>query len=150
VTARKTGAGAGPQSAQALVGAPLPNIRAVLLEPLSLPAWNPAFQTISGSTRAVVGADYPIHARGLRGTFTYTDISDTRIGMAWRVPGFAETATWELKSVDGDTLVTHRFEHSGPLAFVLSRAYQGVAALRLHRLADRLDAARTAVGTIVG
>jgi hypothetical protein len=139
MTTSMTHPGAGPQSARALIRAPLPAVRAILLEPLSLPDWNPAFHTISGSATAMVGRDYPIVARGLRGRFAYTDITDARVDMAWRVPGFAETATWDLTSADGGTVVLHGFRHTGPLAVLLTRAYQGVAALRLQRLADRLD-----------
>ncbi len=142
--------GAGARNARTLIRAPRPAVRAILLEPLSLPEWNPAFQAIRGSATAMVGRDYPIVARGLRGRFAYTDITDTRIGMAWRVPGFAESATWDLTSVDGGTAVGHEFRHTGPLAVLLSPAYQGVAELRLQRLADRLDTLGGTTGTIVG
>ena len=111
----------------------------MLLDPQAFADWNPAFVSISGGTTATVGERYPITVRpGLSGTFAYTEISDLRIGTTWSVPGFREDGTWNLQPRSSETLLTHRFEHTGPLAALLERAYRGVAALRLDRLADRV------------
>jgi len=128
------------QQAHLLVHAQPPRVRAALLDPTSLPDWNPAFLTISGSTSAAIGERYPITVRpGISGTFAYTEISDRRIGTAWSAPGFHEDATWELQPHESGTLVSHWFEQTGPLAMLLRRAYRGVAELRLGRLADRVS-----------
>jgi len=42
-----------------------------------------------------------------------------------------------LEERHGGTVVTHSFEHQGPLARLLSNAYRGVAELRLDRLTQR-------------
>jgi hypothetical protein len=58
--------------------------------------------------------------------------------MRWDVPGFTETASWQLAQHSNRTEVTHRLPHAGPLATLLSPAYRGVAELRLTRLAQRV------------
>lgn len=83
-------------------------MRAVLLAPLSLPDWNPAFLGISGRTEAEVGAEYLITVRpGLAGTFTYTAITDSRFGFSWKMSGFNEDAIWDLTQDGSGTQVTH-------------------------------------------
>ncbi|WP_285104593.1 SRPBCC family protein [Promicromonospora sp. MEB111] len=122
-------------SASLLVDAPRPSVRAVLLDPLSLPAWNPAFLRMAGPSEAGLAARYRITVRpGLSGAFTYETIEPGLVRMAWRVPGFAETADWWLDAEGERTLVRHDFTHQGPLAAALRPAYQGVAGLRLDRL----------------
>lgn len=124
------------QTASLLIDAPLHQLRAIVLDPLALPDWNPAFIAIDGPPTATLGRDYAITVRpGLSGRLEYSEIGASRIGMTWRVRGLLEVATWTLDQGTGGTLVTHHFTHSGPLAAVLRRAFRGVAALRLDRLA---------------
>jgi hypothetical protein len=49
----------------------------------------------------------------------------------------AARRAWQLRPHQGGPLVSHEFTHEGPLARVLSKAYRGVAELRLDRLAER-------------
>lgn len=126
------------EHAERLLSASPHEIRAVLLDPLRLPDWNPAFATISGPAEAGIGRDYRITARGLPGEFSYTAIEPLTVGWTWRVPGFVEVGTWTMTANGSSTSVRHEFVHSGPLATVLRRAYRGVADLRLDRLATRL------------
>ncbi|MET8141526.1 hypothetical protein ABZU32_14560 [Sphaerisporangium sp. NPDC005288] len=60
-----------------------------------------------------------------------------------QVPGVGsrrENGTWLLRPrAEGGTVVTHGFQHQGPLARALSRAYRGVAELRLDRLSQRAE-----------
>lgn len=127
------------QDATRLIHAPPARIRAILLDPLALPEWNPAFHTITGPPQATTGTQWPITARGnLRGYWEYAQISDLRVDTVWQVTGLHETGTWELAPDAAGTRVTHAFGHRGPLAVVLSRAYAGVAELRLDRLAERV------------
>lgn len=127
------------QRAALLVRAEPAAVRAVLLRPLEIPDWNPAFLTLAGPDAAAVGTGYPITVRGgLRGTFAYTGIGASTIGWSWHVPGLDETGHWRLTPRDGGTLVEHEFTHRGPLARVLRAAFEGVAELRLGRLSDRV------------
>lgn len=131
------------QQATVLVPAPLHVVRQALLDPLALAEWNPAFLTIKGSAEAAVGVRYPITTRGgLRGYFEYLLIETGRIDTAWRVPGLAETGTWRLEAHGASTLVVHGFQHQGPLARVLR--FDGVAQLRLDRLAQRVQTTHAA------
>jgi hypothetical protein len=108
----------------------------VLLSPLELPSWNPAFQSLSGPNEPRVGQEYTLLARSrLRGHLRYTEIGGGRVRMHWEIPGLAEDGWWELGDSDFGTPVVHGFLHSGPLAAVMQRAFRGVAALRLQRLA---------------
>ncbi|MFI2364140.1 hypothetical protein [Promicromonospora sp. NPDC019610] len=110
-------------------------MRAVLLDALSLPAWNPAFLRVTGQSEAGLAAPYRITVRpGLSGVLTYEADEPGHVRMVWQVPGFAETADWWLDAEGERTLVRHHFTHQGPLARVLREAYQGVAGLRLDRL----------------
>ncbi|GAA1611905.1 hypothetical protein GCM10009789_77810 [Kribbella sancticallisti] len=107
----------------------------VLLDPLALPLWNEAFLSIDGPQTPEVGVRYELRVRpGLNGWLEYTEITPSRIEMTWHVPGFRERGLWLLE----DGLVTHSFEHAGPLAAVLRSAYRGIAAVRLERLQQRL------------
>jgi len=131
------------QRATHLVHAPLEVVRQVLLDPVALADWNPAFLSVGGPAEASTGVDYPITTRGgLRGFFAYLRIKSDRIDTTWRVPGLTETGTWLLEQRGGDTLVVHAFRQDGPLARLLSRAFDGVAQLRLLRLQERVQAAR--------
>lgn len=132
------------ERASARIEAPLDVVRGVLLEPLALPEWNEAFRTIAGPPAATIGVGYRISVRGgLSGSFAYTAIDARRVGMSWAVPGFRETGAWLLQPAGADTVVTHEFEHSGPLAALLRPAYSGVARLRLERLASRVARTRS-------
>ena len=111
----------------------------VLLNPLALPSWNPAFHALSGPSEPRVGEDYALLALSrLRGHLRYTEIDRSRVRMRWEIPGLAEDGWWELQERDRGTLVVHGFIHSGPLAAVMQRAFRGVSALRLQRLAAHL------------
>ncbi len=70
----------------------------------------------------------------MSGWLEYTAISPQRIEITWQVPGFHEHGVWLLDS----GVVTHSFEHNGPLAAVLRSAYRGIATVRLERLRDRM------------
>jgi Polyketide cyclase / dehydrase and lipid transport len=113
-------------------------LRSILLQPLRIPDWNPAFLRLTGPETATVGVGYPITVRGgLRGAFEYSDIAERRIGWTWEVPGLHEVGAWRLTPQAGGTLVYHEFAHQGPLARVLRSAFGGVVHLRLDRLADQ-------------
>jgi hypothetical protein len=127
------------QSARLLIDATTLQVRAVLLEPLRLPGWNPAFRRVTGPAQVIVDQRYSISVRpGLSGHFSYRSIERDRIDTRWDVRGFTETASWRVGQHGNRTEVIHGFEHTGPLAAVLSPAYRGVAELRLRRLAQRV------------
>lgn len=124
-------------SATLLIEAPRERVREVLLDPLSLPAWNSAFLGLTGPAAVTLAAEYRITVRpGLKGTFGYEAMDPGLVRMVWRVAGFAETCDWQLSAEGDRTLVRHEFTHSGPLAAMLRQAYQGVAGLRLGRLQE--------------
>jgi hypothetical protein len=103
----------------------------VLLDARALPSWNEAFLSIDGPETPVVGQRYHLRVRpGFTGWLEYTAISPSRIDITWQVPGFHEQGVWLIN----DAMVTHSFEHTGPLAAVLRPAYRGIAAVRLERL----------------
>jgi hypothetical protein len=130
------------QHATSAIPAAPADVRRLLLDPLALPSWNPAFQSIDGPTRPAAGTRYAIRVRpGLTGSLEYTRIGHDRIDIAWHVPGFHETGSWTIEPSGGGTLAHHRFQHTGPLASALRHAYRGVAALRLERLARAVDQA---------
>lgn len=134
------------QKAIRLLNVPPYDIRRVLLDPRALPAWNPAFHTLDGPAHAATGVAYPITVRGgLTGSWEYTAIADQRLDTAWHVPGFRETAVWLLEPHGDGTLVTHEFQHTGPLAGILSQAFRGVAELRLDRLTQRAHHSRVSI-----
>jgi len=129
-----------PYQASALIDASPQAVRAVLLDPLTLAQWNPAFRSITGPATAVVGERYPITVLGgLAGHFRYDRIDGHRIDTAWQVPGFRETGTWVLRPYDSRTVVTHAFTKTGALAKLLGTALRDVAGLRLERLARRVS-----------
>lgn len=135
------------QHAALILPAAPTDVRRLLLEPLALPAWNPAFQSVEGPPQPAPGHRYAIRVRpGLTGSLEYTRIGPDRIDIAWHVPGFRETGSWTLEPEGALTLAHHWFEHTGPLASALRHAFQGVASLRLQRLAEQLlvDARDTA------
>lgn len=126
---------------QAVGGSPA-DVRRLLLDPLALPSWNPAFHSVDGPPQPSPGVRYVIRVRpGLTGSLEYTRIGGDRIDIAWRVPGFQEMGSWTIEPTGAGTLVHHRFEHAGALASALRAAYRGVAALRLERLARAIDQA---------
>lgn len=126
------------QQASRLINATPQAIRSVLLDPLRLPEWNPAFRSITGGQVAVPHQRYAlVVSMGLSGSFSYQVIAPDRIDTAWQVPGFSETGSWQLRPRVAGTLVTHGFQHTGPLAALLRHAYRGVAELRLERLSER-------------
>lgn len=115
------------------IQAPPDTIRHELLDALALPEWNEAFLSIE---EPLAGKRYRLRVRpGLSGWLEYTAIEPERIEIAWHVPGFHETGVWVIE----DGLVTHSFHHNGPLAAVLRSSYRGIAAVRLQRLAQRLQ-----------
>jgi hypothetical protein len=111
-------------------------IRGVLLDAQALPEWNEAILSLDGPAEPVVRQRYRIRVRpGLNGWLKYTDISANRVEITWQVPGFHEIGVWTIN----DSVVTHSFEHTGPLAALLRSAYRGIAAVRLQRLAQRVQ-----------
>jgi hypothetical protein len=127
------------QTAELLIRAPQEQLRAILLNPVRLPDWNPAIRTLTGPFEAEAGARYPITARGgLSGFLAYTAIEPQRITILIRVQGLMETGWWQTSPQGALTRVRHGFAHQGPLALLLSRAFSGVAALRLDRLAQQV------------
>lgn len=127
------------QHAELAIPATPDEVRRVLLDPLALPAWNPAFHSVAGPLQAAIGVQYRIRVRpGLTGVAEYTEISPNRIGLAWNVPGFHEVGSWTFEPRGAGTLARHEFQQSGPLATALRPAYRGVAGLRLQRLAEYL------------
>ena len=107
----------------------------VLLDPLAFPLWNEAFLSIDGPATPEPGQRYKLRVKpGLSGWLEYTAISPQRIEITWQVPGFHEHGVWLLDN----GVVTHSFEHNGPLAAVLRSAYRGIATVRLERLRDRM------------
>ncbi|WP_200207716.1 SRPBCC family protein [Micromonospora coerulea] len=130
------------QQATRIIDETSARVREILLDAARLPDWNSAFLSIEDPGGTAADREFAIVVRpGLRGTWRYTVIEDERIDTAWKVPGFAETGTWQLRPHStGRTLVTHGFEHRGPLARVLANAYRGVAEVRLDRLAQRAAA----------
>ena len=118
-----------------LITAPAAVVRDILLRPLDLPSWNPAFLEIEGSPVAQTGQAYRLTAlRGLRGTFRYDAIEADRIVMVWDVPGLHERCVWTVEPVDDGVRVGHEVERTGPLSILLRPALAGLADLRLDRL----------------
>ncbi|MER6593573.1 SRPBCC family protein [Micromonospora purpureochromogenes] len=127
------------ERATRLVDAPPSQVRLLLIDARAIPGWNPAIRAIDGPAEAPTGVQYAIKVRGgLSGTWEYTRIDERHIDVTWRVPGFLETGTWLLGPHGGGTMVTHQFQHQGPLAHMLSNAFRGVAELRLDRLAQQV------------
>jgi hypothetical protein len=114
-------------------------LRRVLLTPLELADWNPAFTAISGPATPEVGTPYKIRVRpGFDGTLMYSAITPDRIDIDWQIPGLREKGTWTLTAAGAATMVEHGFTQSGPLSVALRNAFRGVADLRLQRLAERV------------
>src|SRR5262245_38661353 len=119
------------------VAAPIAMVRHVLLSPLELPNWNPAFRRLTGPQNPTLGDRYQLSVRSrLTGHVWYAASGATHIETRWKVPGLAEDASWDLNAHDRTTMVTHRFQHTGQLTPLLERAFSGVGDRRLGRLAD--------------
>lgn len=116
------------------------NIAALLLRPLDLPTWNPAFLSMSGSGDPIVGDPHSMTVvGGLRGTFEYARIDPAFIAMEWDAPGLHEYCDWTLVSQSSGTLVTHLITRTGPLSVPLRTAMAGLPGLRFERLARALQ-----------
>ncbi|WP_326600313.1 SRPBCC family protein [Streptomyces sp. NBC_01803] len=129
--------------ASRVIDVPVHRVLDTLLDPLALPAWNPAIRRVRGPSAARPGATYTITLRGLPGHLTYDETGPRRVAMRWRMPGFAEDGTWQLQPGRQGVVVSHDFTHRGPLASLLEPAYREVAELRLERLARRVSGAGT-------
>jgi len=100
----------------------------------------PLTLTVEGPQQPAPGLHYTIKVQpGLIGSLEYTCISKDRIEIAWYVTGFREKSSWTLEPHGRSTIARHEFEQSRPLASALRHAYQGVAALRLQRLAHEVE-----------
>ena len=125
------------EEASAVIPASTEKIRRVLLDAAALPEWNEAFVLVEGPAEPTPGQPYSLRIRsGLTGRLEYSRVEPDLIGIIWNVPGFREVGLWTL-GPEGQ--VTHAFEHSGPLAAILRPAYRGIAAVRLQRLATRIE-----------
>lgn len=130
-----------------LIDAEPTTVRAILLEPLRLPEWNPAFVELRGPETAEENIGYGLTGiRGLRGTFQYSSIRPDFIQMDWTVPGMRETSAWQLAPSGRGTTVTHTVGRSGSLALLLAHTLSGLAQLRLERLAHVASTAQSAFG----
>ncbi|MEU6260363.1 SRPBCC family protein [Streptomyces sp. NPDC047043] len=121
--------------ASRVIEVPVHRVLDALLDPLALPAWNPAFRRVHGPTTARPGDTYAINVRGLPGRLTYDETGPLSIAMRWQIPGFAEDGNWQLQPGKRGVMVSHGFTHHGPLASLLEPAFRTVAELRLERLA---------------
>jgi uncharacterized protein YndB with AHSA1/START domain len=120
-----------------IIAAPAELVRGILLRPLALPEWNPAFLAIAGSADAAIGHVHSLTvAGGLRGEFRYTAIEPDRVDMMWNVPGMLERCSWVLEPERRGTRVSHEVRRTGPLAIVLRSQTQTLPRLRLNRLSD--------------
>src|SRR5262245_33531650 len=100
------------QRNETLIRAPLEHVREILLRPLEMPEWNPAFSNVTGPASASVGDTYDLTIRnGLNGSLSYQQIDDERIALHWETVGFREWATWSLQRRAETTLVVHEFDH---------------------------------------
>lgn len=112
-------------------------VRRILLTPLDLPRWNPAFLSIDGPAQPRVGEAYRITVRpGLPGTFCYDGISPERLDARWRVLGSEEHGSWLLTPLGRGVQVRHEFTHRGLLASLMRRAFAAVAEHRVQRLKE--------------
>ncbi|WP_100448860.1 SRPBCC family protein [Glycomyces xiaoerkulensis] len=123
------------------VSAPPERIAELVCDPARLPDWNPALAEVDAEGAAEERRRYRIRAvRGLRGYLVYTLISPECIEMTLQVQGLREESYWLLEPSGDRTHVEHGFSHTGLLGRLLGPAFQGVAELRLDRLADRATA----------
>ena len=119
------------------IAAPAELVRSILLRPLALPEWNPAFLAIGGSDDATIGHAHPLTVTGgLRGEFRYIAIEPDRVDMEWNVPGMLERCSWMLQPERGGTRVSHEVQRTGPLAIVFRSQTETLPGLRLDRLSD--------------
>lgn len=123
---------------QRRIAAPAAVVSRVIASPLDLPSWNPLFARLDGHPEPRVDRPYRLMLRfGLSGTFAYTVLDDGIVGMTWEVPGLHEECTWTIRPEgDRSSIVTHSLSRSGRLATILSNATEGLAGLRLERLAS--------------
>jgi hypothetical protein len=123
-------------SGSRLIPVPVQVVGSILLRPVELPSWNPAFVNIEGPAVPRSGEMYQLTAlQGLRGTFHYPAISEGLVEMTWAVPGLRETCSWTLRPERSDMVeVSHEVHRTGALAVVLRAAMTGLADLRLNRL----------------
>ena len=128
------------QRSEILIRAPLERIRQILLTPLELPEWNPAFTALAGPTNPSEGQRYDLTIRnGLKGSLQYEHIDARRVVVRWSTVGFRESATWSLEPNGEMTRVVHEFDQEGGLALLLRRAFRTVAQQRNERLARRAE-----------
>lgn len=109
----------------------------ILLRPLALPQWNPAFLAISGPAYPATSHAYSLTVvGGIRGEFRYLGIRPDRVEMEWNVPGMFERCSWVLEPAHDGTRVRHELQRTGPLAIVFRRQAEVLPRLRLDRLSD--------------
>lgn len=119
------------------IAAPAEFVRGILLRPLALPSWNPAFLAIGGGADAAIGHPHSLTVTGgLRGEFRYIAIEPDRVDMEWNVPGMLERCSWVLEPDHGGTRVSHEVQRTGPLAIVFRSQTETLPRLRLDRLSD--------------
>ncbi|WP_084360222.1 SRPBCC family protein [Janibacter anophelis] len=109
-------------------------VAAVLMDAERLPAWNPAFTSVTAGP----GSAYRVHALGgaLRGTLEYVD-GTADIAMLITVPGLREESTWVLEVSGSGTRVTHRIRQQGALVPLIGAKE---AAMVPHKRLARLQA----------
>jgi hypothetical protein len=119
------------------IAAPADLLRGILLRPLALPAWNPAFLAIGGGGDAAVGHPHSLTVTGgLRGELRYLAIEAERVQMEWNVPGMLERCSWVLEPEHGGTRVSHEVQRTGPLAIMIRNQTVTLPRLRLDRLSE--------------
>ncbi len=130
------------QQNEILIRAPLERVREILLRPLELPEWNPAFTALTGPAHPAEGDSYGLTIRsGLTGSLTYEHIDIQHVALHWSTVGFRESATWSLEPIGTATRVVHEFDHEGGLALLLRQAFRTVAQQRNERLKERAESA---------
>lgn len=113
-------------------------IAQIVCDAARLPEWNPALVEVEASGQAREHRRYRMRAiRGLRGYLVYTLISPECVEMTMQVQGLREEGYWLLEPSGDGTRVEHGFSHTGLLGHLLGPAFQGVAELRVDRLAER-------------
>lgn len=107
-----------------------------LLDATHLPAWNPAFTSVTPASNG----NWQVQVLGLfRGSLTYVADKDSDLAMKIVVPGLSEHSTWEVKELPNGTRVTHRVIQEGPLTRLIGSSEASlVPGKRLARLAQYL------------
>jgi hypothetical protein len=128
------------QEAARPVRASAEQVMHLLRQPALLPAWNPAFISLTADGPVTPGVQFPLRVRpGLAGSFEYVTLDPLMVGMRWSVAGLVEDSRWRVEpQTPGWSIVTHWLRRRGPLASVLARADRGIAGLRLARLDEFL------------